>query len=88
MYLKLYCTHAWILFQLCCQHHGKILNSYQYDPFGRVVQQKEQCRNIFKFGGVYGIIIDEELQDVYMIRSRHYNARHGRFISMDPVGND
>jgi len=33
-----------------------------------------------------GVIHDEELAEVYMIRARHYDAQHGRFISMDQAG--
>ena len=68
--------------------NGEIQNSYRYDPFGRIIQQREQCRNIHKFSGIYGIIANEELQDVYMMRNRHYDAQHGRFLSMDPIGNE
>ena len=64
-----------------------IHNTYQYDPFGRIIQKIEQCRNIHKFSGLRGIIADDELQNIYMMRSRHYDARHGRFLSMDPIGN-
>lgn len=66
---------------------GQIRNSYQYDPFGKVVQQTEQVRNLYKYIGRLGVISDEELQHVFMMRDRHYDAQHGRFISMDPIGN-
>lgn len=65
---------------------GDVQNSYQYDPFGKVIQQTEAIRNIYKYIGSLGIIADEELQDIYWMRDRHYDAKHGRFISMDPIG--
>ncbi len=65
---------------------GTVQNVYKYDPFGRVLQQSEQLRNIFKYIGQLGVISDRELQDIYMMRDRHYDAQHGRFISLDPIG--
>lgn len=32
------------------------------------------------------VMANEELHYMYMMRDRHYDAQHGRFISMDPVG--
>ena len=65
---------------------GNTLNRYKYDPFGKILQQSEESRNIFKYAGRFGVICDEELQHVYMMRARHYDAKHGRFISPDPLG--
>ena len=65
---------------------GRILNSYKYDAFGRMTYRSELVRNIFKYGGLLGVIHDEELVDIYMMRARHYDARHGRFISLDSFG--
>ena len=48
--------------------------------------KSEQVRSIFKYCGLLGAIHDEELMDVYMMRARHYDAQHGRFISLDPIG--
>ena len=65
---------------------GRVLNSYEYDIFGKLKFKSEQVRNIFKYSGLLGVVSDEELGDIYMIRSRHYDAQHGRFISLDPTG--
>lgn len=65
---------------------GAVKNIYKYDPFGKVIQQSEQIRNLFKYIGQLGVISDGELQDIYMMRDRHYDAQHGRFISLDPIG--
>ena len=67
--------------------NGGVLNSYKYDVFGKMTYRSERIRNIFKYGGLLGVIHDEELVDIYMMRARHYDAQHGRFISMDPSGN-
>ncbi len=66
--------------------NGAVLNSYKYDIFGKLAYSSEQVRNIFKYSGLLGVIQDEELRDIYMIRARHYDAQHGRFISLDPFG--
>ena len=65
-----------------------IQNTYEYDPFGKVLRQMEQVRNIHKYIGSLGVIADVELQQMYMMRDRHYDAQHGRFISQDPIGNE
>ena len=65
---------------------GRIVNSYKYDAFGKITYRAERIRNIFKYSGLYGVVHDEELLDVYMMRARHYDAQHGRFISLDPSG--
>ena len=65
---------------------GRILNSYKYDAFGRMTYRSERTRNIFKYSGLLGVMHNEELVDIYMMRARHYDAQHGRFISIDPTG--
>lgn len=46
----------------------------------------EGVRNIFQYVGQLGVIKDEAVENVYMMRARHYDATHGRFISLDPLG--
>lgn len=65
---------------------GDTQNSYSYDPFGNVLQQSEKVRNLFLYVGKFGVIRDEELNSIYMMRVRHYDAGHGRYISLDPLG--
>ena len=65
---------------------GNTRNSYSYDPFGKVIQRSESVRNIFQYIGKFGVVQDEELIDIYMMRARHYDANHGRYISVDPIG--
>ena len=62
------------------------MNSYSYNPFGQVIAASEGVRNIFQYVGQLGIIKDEAVENVYMMRARHYDATHGRFISLDPLG--
>ena len=65
---------------------GSVQNKYEYDPFGKVVSKSEHIRNIFQYVGRYGVICDQDIQSLYMMRARHYDAEHGRFISLDPIG--
>lgn len=65
---------------------GVVLNSYSYDPFGRVIESSESVRNIFQYVGQLGVMKDEAVENVFMMRARHYDASHGRFISLDPLG--
>ena len=65
---------------------GEGVNSYEYDPFGRVIAASESVRNIFQYVGQLGVIKDEAVENVYMMRARHYDATHGRFMSFDPLG--
>ena len=65
---------------------GTVANSYSYDPFGKMMEVEESKRNIFKYIGRYGIMKVDELDDVYMMRSREYDANHGRYMLPDPIG--
>ena len=40
----------------------------------------------FTFIGQWGVTADRELRDIYWMRSRHYDAQLGRFLSFDPLG--
>lgn len=65
---------------------GHRLNSYKYDPFGKVTQRDETVHNIFQYLGSLGVVKYDELTDMYYMRDRVYDATHGRFISVDPLG--
>ena len=40
----------------------------------------------FTFIGQWGVTADRELKDIFWMRSRHYDAQLGRFLSFDPLG--
>ena len=63
-----------------------ILNTYKYDPFGRVLQQSEQKRNPYQYAGQHGVTKTYELDNMYVMPSGHYYAHHGRFINTDVEG--
>ena len=65
---------------------GKIQNFYKYDPFGNILEQSEDFFSTFAYVGRLGVIRHKELQNLYHMRARFYDAQHGCFISLDPLG--
>jgi RHS repeat-associated protein len=66
--------------------HGKAINSYHYGPFGTILNFHESISNDFLFVGQWGVIREKGIPYLYRMRSRHYDAQIGRFISYDPFG--
>ena len=65
-----------------CTHivdEKQILNQYEYDAWGNVVNQKETIKNRFKFNGQQ---LDPITQQYYL-RARFYNPIIGRFTQED-----
>ncbi|MGG0825242.1 RHS repeat-associated core domain-containing protein, partial [Paenibacillus turicensis] len=58
---------------------GQIVNHYQYDEWGNIVEQEETVRNDFKYAGE---IFDDET-GLYYLRARYYDPAIGRFVSKD-----
>ncbi|XP_068683141.1 uncharacterized protein [Montipora foliosa] len=65
---------------------GDRVNRYSYDPFGRMLEFDEALPQDFTFIGQWGVTADRELKDIFWMRSRHYDAQLGRFLSFDPLG--
>lgn len=63
---------------------GEIMNSYAYDPFGKITDRQEQVQQPFTFVGQYGVMT--EPNGLYYMRARYYDPNVGRFISEDPIG--
>ncbi|WP_168735606.1 RHS repeat-associated core domain-containing protein [Cohnella fermenti] len=59
--------------------NGTVINSYDYDEWGNVVQQTEQIANVFKYAGE---VFDSET-GFYYLRARYYDPTIGRFINED-----
>ncbi|WP_250278723.1 EndoU domain-containing protein [[Clostridium] colinum] len=70
-----------------CTHivdNSKILNEYEYDAWGNVVEEKETIKNRFKFNG-------QQLDPIttqYYLRARFYNPVISRFIQEDTYRGD
>ncbi len=62
---------------------GAIINSYDYDPWGRSLSVDEGVPNPFLYVGRLGVMNDAD--DLIYMRARHYLPRVGRFASMDPL---
>lgn len=63
--------------------NNNITHKYQYDEFGKVVQQEEADFNPFKYVGGYGVMY---LNDhLYYMRARQFDPTIGRFLSEDPI---
>lgn len=58
---------------------GRIVNTYLYDEWGNIVNQKQKIKNPFKYAGEE---YDEET-GLYYLKSRYYDPTMGRFISKD-----
>ena len=65
---------------------GGLLNSYKSEPFGEIIDAMETVRNPFRFVGQWGVMSFKEVPELYYMRARFYDAQHGRFVSVDPLG--
>ncbi len=60
---------------------GSLVNSYQYDEWGNLTQQKETVANEFKYAGE---TYDAET-GLYYLKARYYDPNVGRFLNEDTV---
>jgi RHS repeat-associated protein len=63
---------------------GTLLDEYKYDEFGMLtnVDEKSNINNPFKFTGA----IHDKTANLYLMGSRYYNPKVGRFITQDSFG--
>ncbi len=59
---------------------GEVLNSYEYDAFGKILVEEQGTSNVYKYCGEE---FDEETGLIFL-RNRYYDPEIGRFISKDP----
>ncbi|WP_040951524.1 RHS repeat domain-containing protein [Gorillibacterium massiliense] len=64
--------------------NGNVLNSYDYDTWGKLLSSSETMSNPFKYAGE---IYDEET-GFYYLRARYYSPDTGRFITEDTYEGD
>ena len=65
---------------------GELINRYEYDPFGNIFDIKERIPNPYKYIGQWGVRQIANFRGMYYMRARMYYAKHGRFLSVDPLG--
>jgi RHS repeat-associated protein len=63
---------------------GSVVNSYDYGPFGALLDLAEGVPNVFRYGGRFGVMDDGH--GMLDMRARLYDPVTGRFLSPDPVG--
>ena len=66
--------------------HGDLLNTYQMDPFGEMMSSNVAVESMFTFIGQWGVIDIPEIEGVFYMRTRWYDAATGRFMSVDRFG--
>lgn len=60
-----------------------IVNSYAYDPFGKVTNRTEVTANPFQFVGQFGVA--QEADGLLFMRARYYLSNNGRFLTQDSI---
>ena len=65
---------------------GEVINRYTYDPFVNTVTKTEIVENMFLYNGKWGVRALFGFDDIYIMRSRMYHAKYGRFMSLDSYG--
>jgi len=60
-----------------------IVNSYNYDEYGRITDKMETFYNPFRYVGMHGVMY--ETDQLTFMRARYYDPTTGRFLSEDPI---
>ena len=65
---------------------GDVVNRYTYDPFGNIVNKMEVVESMFLYNGQWGVRALFGFDDIYIMRSRMYHGKYGKFMSLDSYG--
>jgi RHS repeat-associated protein len=61
-----------------------VVQSYAYDPYGKVTGSTGSINNQFRFVGMQGVLTDDN--GLYHMQARYYDPTTRRFITEDPLG--
>jgi RHS repeat-associated protein len=61
-----------------------LVQSYAYDPYGKVIGGSGSLPNAFRYVGAHGVLSDED--GLYHMQARYYDPEVRRFIHEDPLG--
>jgi RHS repeat-associated protein len=64
--------------------NGIIVQTYVYDPWGKILEASGDIVQPFKFSGAWGVIHEDNF--LYRMPFRFYDSYTGRFIQRDPAG--
>jgi RHS repeat-associated protein/uncharacterized repeat protein (TIGR01451 family) len=62
---------------------GDVINTYDYDPWGVLLDSSETVPNPFRYVGRFGVI--ESKRGLPLMRARYYSPDFGRFLTPDPL---
>jgi RHS repeat-associated protein len=63
---------------------GQVTDTYEYEPFGKVLQHQGTSTNDYQFVGGYGVRKLNDTLDTMGVRQ--YSETVGRFTTQDPIG--
>ena len=63
--------------------NANITDTYAYDPFGDYSLHTGSTQQPFEYLGGYGI--QHQVENLFYVRARFYDAQQGRFLSKDPI---
>jgi RHS repeat-associated protein len=65
--------------------NGDLVDSYAYDPYGRLVAHQGNITQPFTYCGAWGVRQEGQSGVIYQMRERYYHALSSRFISPEPI---
>ena len=64
---------------------GAVVNTYSYEPYGKVASSTGTTANLWRFGGSYGAFTENNASGLLKIGQRFYDPSLGRWTQQDPV---
>ena len=64
---------------------GAVVNTYSYEPYGKIASTAGTTANPWRFGGSYGAYTENNASGLLKIGQRFYDPSLGRWTQQDPV---